>query len=52
MRTGQSRLQQVLRSAPISGRKRDKYAAAIFTGLLAKITWMGIVVHPEAGTEW
>jgi hypothetical protein len=43
-----------VRSAPIIGREGERYAARIFTGLPANVTWMALAskwVIPRKGTE-
>jgi hypothetical protein len=45
---------QAIRSAPISGREGERYAARINTVLPAIMTWMAVAskwVRPETGTE-
>ena len=46
---------QASRSAPISGREGERYAARTFTGLPASIICMAVAsswVRPGTGTEW
>ena len=54
-RTGKLTPKQVVRSAPISWREGERYAARVFTGLPAIMTWMAVAskwVRPGTGTEW
>jgi hypothetical protein len=55
IKTGNSPPEQAVRSAPISGREGDSYAARINTGLPASLTWMAIAskwVTVGTGTGW
>ena len=55
IKTGNPPPKQAVRSAPISGREGESYAARINTGLPASMTWMAVAskwVRPGTGTEW
>jgi hypothetical protein len=46
---------QAVKSATISGKEREKYAARINNGLPANMVWMAAAskcVIPATGTEW